>query len=182
MKNICISAAENTADKNHVVLLTSTKIEIISERYQFYSGISNLRKHPEQANSCLIAEVCTNDVLNLIRGISINKAIREDQESSKLVKEFRRISYCCYKLLLRYQHFSDLAKGALVTPIDKFGTENHVYLSYRPLSASNIVLKIKESCIFVQLIKNANYFLQSFVLMQACRKLYIKLAYSHLLV
>ena len=182
MKNVCISAAENTADKNHVVLLTSTKIEIISERYESYSSISNLRKHPGQANCCLIAEVCTNDVLNLIKDISINKAIREDQKPSKLVKEFCRISYCCYKLLLQYQHSSDLAKGALVTPIDKFGTENHVYLSYRPLSASNIVLKIKESCIFVQLIKNANYFLQSFVLMQACRKLYIKLAYSHLLV
>ena len=114
------------------------KIEIISERYESYSSISNPRKHPEQANCCLIAEVCTNDVLNLIKGISINKAIREDQKPSKLVKEFCRISYCCYKLLLQYQHFSDLAKEALVTPIDKFGTEKHVYLNYRPLSTSNI--------------------------------------------
>lgn len=120
--------------------------------------------------------------MNLIKGIRIKKAIREDQKPSKLVKEFCRISYCCYELLLQYQHFSDLSKEALVTPIDKFGTEKHVYLNYRPVSASNIILKIKESCIFVQLIKNADYFLQIFVLMQACRKLYINLAYSHLLV
>ena len=50
------------------------------------------------------------------------------------------------------------------------------------LKCTNNFLKIIESSIFVQLIKNPNYFLWIIVSIRVCRSLYIKLVYSHLFI
>ena len=59
--------------------------------------------------------------------------------------------------------FPDPAKRASVTPIDKGGTNKHIYTNCRPVIVLNTFSKITESSIFDELIKHTNEFLQTFV-------------------
>ena len=83
-----------------------------------------------------------------------------------LVEPLTDIINSCF----RTSTFPDLAKRASVTPIDKGGTDKHIYTNYRPVSVLNTFSKIIESSIFDRLTKHANEFLQIFV--GAYRKLY----------
>ena len=116
-------------------------------------------------------EVTTTDVLKLIKRTNINKAMGEDQIPPNLIKNcWQFLAEPLTDIIKSCFSFPDLAKRASVTPIDKGGTDKHIYTNYRPVSVLNTFSKIIESSIFDQLIKHANEFLQSFV--GTYRKLY----------
>ena len=116
----------------------------------------------------------TTDVLKSIKSINISKATREDQILLNLIKitgnifvePLTDIINSCFST----STFPDQAKRASVTPIEKGGTDKHIYTNYKPASALNTFSKIIESSIFDQLTKHANEFLQIFV--GPYRKLY----------
>ena len=175
-----INVVENTAGKKPVSVLDkdnvtfSTAINTILEEYKYHPSVLNIKKHSDQVKCFSFSEVTTTDVLKLIKRININKAVGEDQTPPNLIKvagnflvePLTDIINSCF----RTSTFPDLAKRASVTPIDKGGTDKHIYTNYRPVSVLNTFSKIIESSIFDQLTKHANEFLQIFV--GAYRKLY----------
>ena len=159
-----INVVENAAgkkppsvlDKDNVTF--STAINTILEEYKYHPSVLNIKKHSDQAKCFSFSEVTTTDVLKLIKRININKAVGEDQTPPNLIKvagnflvePLTDIINSCF----RTSTFPDLAKRASVTPIDKGGTDKHIYTNYRPVSVLNTFSKIIESSVFDQLIKH----------------------------
>ena len=113
------------------------------------------------------------NILKLIKRINISKTLGEDQIPPKLIKtagSFLVEPLTDINSCFSTSTFPDLAKRVSVTPIDKGGTNKHIYTNCRPVSVLNTFSKIIASSIFDQLTTHANEFLQIFV--GAYRKLY----------
>ena len=80
--------------------------------------------------------------------MNINKDMGEDQIPPNLIKTagnflvepLTDIINSCFSTSI----FPELAKRASVTPIDKGGTDKHIYTNYRPVSVFNTFSKIIE--------------------------------------
>ena len=159
-------------DKNNVIFLTA--INTILEEYKYHPSVLAIRKHYEQGKCFSFSELTATDTLKLIKRISINKNMGEDQIPPKLiktavnfiVKSHTDIINPCFGI----STFPDLAKRASIAPMDKGGTDKHTYTNYRPVSFLSTFSKIIESSLFDQLTKHADEFLQTFI--GVYRKLY----------
>ena len=102
------------------------------------------------------------DVLKSIKPININKAMREDQIPPQLIKTAGNFLAEPLTGIINSgfstSTFPDLIKRASVTPIDKGGTDKHIYTSYRPVIVLKDFSEIIESSLFDQLIKHTDEF------------------------
>ena len=161
----------NTAGKKPLGVLDNvtflTAINTILEEYKYHSSVLTIRKHSEQGKCFSFSEMSVTDILKLIKRISINKAMGEDQIPLKLIKTAGNFIVKPHTYIINScfstTRFPDLAKRASVTPMDKGGTDKHTYPNYTPFSALNTFSKIIESSILDQLTKHGNKFLQTFV-------------------
>ena len=140
--NAYINVVENAASKKPLSVLDkdnatfSTAINTILEEYKYHPSVLNIKKHFKQAKCFTFSKVTTTDVLKSIKPININKAMGEDQIPPKLIKTAGNFLVEPLTDIINFGFstgtFPDLAKEASVTPIDKGGTDKHIYTNCRP--------------------------------------------------
>ena len=180
LSNGYINVKEITVGKKPLSVLDkdnatfSAAINVSLEECKYHPSVLNIKKHFKQAKCFSFPVVTTIDVLKSAKPININKTMWQDQIPRKLNKTAGNFLVEPLTDIINSgfstSTFPDLTKTAPVTPVDKGGTDKHIYTNCRPAIFLKGFSEIIESSLFDQLTKHSNEFLQPFV--GGYRKLY----------
>ncbi|GFT94512.1 probable RNA-directed DNA polymerase from transposon X-element [Trichonephila clavipes] len=116
------------------------------------STINNFLSTPPTTN---IEPALPDEIIHYIKHVNAKKAPGKDLITNRMLKNFPikliLILTILVNKILKFNHFPDNWKEAIIFPINKPGKDPHLATSYRPISLLSTIGKLTESIILLRL-------------------------------
>ncbi|GFX87255.1 probable RNA-directed DNA polymerase from transposon X-element [Trichonephila clavipes] len=116
------------------------------------STVNNFLSTPPTTN---IEPALPNEIIHYIKHINSKKAPGKDLITNRMLKNFPikliLILTILVNKILKFNHFPENWKEAIIFPINKPGKDPHLATSYRPISLLSTIGKLTESIILLRL-------------------------------